>query len=53
MMLYPGDPVSCSDKINCLKWVFDHLINLFDGRCGSLELPVTLFGSMEGHGGQT
>ena len=33
----------CSDKINWLRWLFDHYIKVFDGRCGSFELPVTFF----------
>ena len=34
------DPESCCEKIRWLGWVFDHWIYVFDGRCGSLELPV-------------
>ena len=42
MLLGSEDPSSCSEKINWLRWALDHFKRkVYDGRCWSLELPVT------------
>ena len=43
LLLDHGDPGSGSEKIHWLRCIFNNRINIFDGRCGSLELVVKCF----------